>query len=536
MSEKSTSFQIGYYIDLALRHRWFIIIPFCLAMIAGIYLALTLPRIYMASTMIMVEPQAVPSNFVQSIVTTDISTRINSISQEIMSRSNLERAIKKMNLFSGPGYKKVFMEDMIASMRSRIEVKVTQTRGRYGGGADMFTVAYRDSDPEIVMKVANELTASVIEENLKLREDQAVGTSDFLDVQLKSMREQLEVVEDRISGYRKNNMGQLPEQLEANLRALDRLQEQLNEKQKSLQDTKNRLILINNQIDTSQRIMPVTSATPTQPNEPLTLNQLKAQLEDLSAKYTDRHPDVVRLKRRIEESEAKASRGELQAMGSSPSSENILPADSVTDRILADQIQQRAEIQFEIRNLESEIPKIQREIIDYQQRVENTPKREEELLGLKRDYHNLQQSYQSLLNRKMEADIAVSMERKQKGEQFRIIDYAQVPQRPISPDMMRLLLFTVAVGLGIGGGLVFLLDFFDTSIRQPDDFERSSGVAVLATIPRIYQRRDVRLRRLNQVFTGISVFIALALFSGFASLTLVGVEPTLELVQRVAKL
>jgi uncharacterized protein involved in exopolysaccharide biosynthesis len=282
--------------------------------------------------------------------------------------------------------------------------------------------------------------------------------------------------------------------------------------------------------------MPVTSATPTQPNEPLTLNQLKAQLEDLSAKYTDRHPDVVRLKRRIEESEAKASRGELQAMGSSPSSENILPADSVTDRILADQIQQRAEIQFEIRNLESEIPKIQREIIDYQQRVENTPKREEELLGLKRDYHNLQQSYQSLLNRKMEADIAVSMERKQKGEQFRIIDYAQVPQRPISPDMMRLLLFTVAVGLGIGGGLVFLLDFFDTSIRQPDDFERSSGVAVLATIPRIYQRRDVRLRRLNQVFTGISVFIALALFSGFASLTLVGVEPTLELVQRVAKL
>jgi hypothetical protein len=136
----------------------------------------------------------------------------------------------------------------------------------------------------------------------------------------------------------------------------------------------------------------------------------------------------------------------------------------------------------------------------------------------------------------MEADIAVSMERKQKGEQFRIIDYAQVPQRPISPDMMRLLLFTVAVGLGIGGGLVFLLDFFDTSIRQPDDFERSSGVAVLATIPRICQRRDLRLRRLNQVFTGISVFIALALFSGFASLTLVGVEPTLELVQRVAKL
>jgi polysaccharide chain length determinant protein (PEP-CTERM system associated) len=536
MAEKSNSFQIGYYIDLALKHRWLIIIPFCLAMIVGIYLALTLPRIYMASTLILVEPQAVPTNFVQSIVSVDISTRINTISQQIMSRSNLERTIKKLKLFTGPGFENAFMEDMIATMRNRIEVKVTQTRGRYGGGTDMFTVAYKDSDPEIVMKVANDLTASVIEENLKFREDQAVGTSDFLDVQLKSMRKQLEEVEERIKDYRESNMGQLPEQLEANLRALDRLQEQLNEKQKSLQDTKNRLILMNNQIDASYRSQPVTVATPTEPNEPLSLNQLKAQLEDISSKYTDRHPDVVRLKRRIEEFQAKETRGESGSTESPLSSPDSQEVNLVTDRILADQIRQRDEIQLEVRNLESEIPQIQRQIIDYQQRVEDTPKREEELLGLKRDYLNLQQSYQSLLNRKMEADIAVSMEKKQKGEQFRVIDNARLPQKPISPDMMRLLLFTVAVGLGIGGGLVFLLDFFDTSIRQPDAFEHSSGIAVLATIPRIYQRRDIRLRRLNQLCTGISVCIALALFTGFASLALIGVEPTLELVQRFAKL
>jgi polysaccharide chain length determinant protein (PEP-CTERM system associated) len=534
MPEKSNSFQVGYYIDLALRHRWLIIIPFCLAMIVGIYLALTLPKIYMASTLIMVEPQAVPSNYVQSIVSTAVGARISTISQQIMSRTNLERIIKKFNLFSDPGSKNLFLEAKVAAIRKRIEVDVTRSSGREG--ADTFTVSYSGSDPETVMQVANELASAFIEENLKVREAQAIGTSSFLDAQLHSMREQLEIVEERIRDYRKQNMGQLPEQLEANLRALDRLQEQLNERQKGLQDAKNRLILINNQIDTNQRSLPATVATPAVPNEPLTLNQLKAQLEDLTAKYTDRHPDVVRLKRRIEEFEAKIERGEFEVTQSAPSSGIGLQTGQIPDRVSADQLQQRQAILLEIRNLQAEIPEVERQIRNYQNRVEDTPKREEEMLELNRDYRNLQEAYNSLLNRKLEADISVSMEKKQKGEQFRVIDNARLPQTPVSPDMRRLLILTLAVGLGIGGGLVYLLDFFDTSIRQPNDFEQSSGVAVLATIPKIYRRRDLRLRRLNQVCTAISVFVALALFSGFASLALLGVNPTLELVQRFAKL
>jgi polysaccharide chain length determinant protein (PEP-CTERM system associated) len=528
MPEKSNSFQIGYYVDLALRHRWLIITPFCLAMIVGIYFALTLPKIYMASTLILVEPQEVSSKYVQSIVTTDIGSRISTIKQQITSRTNLERIINKFNLLSNPGSENMFMEAKVASIRNFIEVNIS---GNTAGSPNTFSVSFKGADPETVMRVANDLASSFIEENLKVREAQAVGTTDFLDTQLQSLRKQLEVVEERIREYRRGNMGELPEQLEANLRAIDRLQEQLNVKQKSLQDAKNRLILIDNQIEAYQR-----SPQTTQPNEPLTLNQLKAQLEDLSAKYTDRHPDVVRLKRRIEEFPAQLSRGELKAMWDTPSSGSAGPAGIVPDRVSAEQSQQRQAILLEMRTLQAEIPDLERQIRNYQQRIENTPKKEEEMLELNRDYRNLQEAYNSLLNRKLEADISVSMEKKQKGEQFRVIDNARLPQTPISPDMRRLLMLTVAVGLGIGGGLVFLLDFFDTSIRQPDDFERSSGVAVLATIPRIYQRKDMRLRRLNQVFTGVSVFIALALFGGFASLTLVGVEPTLELVQRFAKL
>ena len=270
-------------------------------------------------------------------------------------------------------------------------------------------------------------------------------------------------------------------------------------------------------------------------NGPIPLADI-AKRQDLSAKYTDRHPDVIRLKRRIEELESKEKSGEIGAAASSQLTGNRPRTEPTSDRLLEDQIRQREEVILEISNLESEISMLQRQMGNYQQRVENTPKMEEELLELKRDYQNIQDSYSSLLNRKLEADIAVSMEKKQKGEQFRVIDNARLPQKPVSPDMRRLLLLTVAVGLGLGGGLVFLLDFFDTSIRQTDNFEYESGVAVLATIPKIYRRRDIRLRRLNQIVTAISVLIALALFTGFASLALVGVEPTMELVSRFAKL
>ena len=153
-------------------------------------------------------------------------------------------------------------------------------------------------------------------------------------------------------------------------------------------------------------------------------------------------------------------------------------------------------------------------------------------MSLRRDYNDIQESYSSLLSRKLEAEISVNMERKQKGEQFRIIDAARLPQKPVSPDMRKLFLLTVALGLGIGGGVVFLLDFINTSFKNPEDVESILGLPILATIPTVLQRKNKIWRRLNAVMSICAAILSLALMAGFGVLAFKGVDVTIAFVRR----
>ncbi len=180
--------------------------------------------------------------------------------------------------------------------------------------------------------------------------------------------------------------------------------------------------------------------------------------------------------------------------------------------------------------------KLNREIREYQERVERTPEREQELMKLRRDYENNQESYNSLLNRKLEAEIAVNMEKKQKGEQFRIVDHAALPRKPVSPDMRKLFMLSVAAGLGFGAGLIFLLDFMNASLKQPKDYESELGLAVLATIPKLLSPKDKILRGLNRGLTAVSLVFAAALTAGFGLLILKGVDPMMEIVSTYVKI
>ena len=533
MEEKSGTYQIDHYVELALKHRWFLIIPFCLALAGGIAAAFMLPKIYEASTLIFVRPQKVPTSYVQSLVTEDLSTRINTISQQILSRTNLEKIINQFNLFMAPGQEDMFMEDKVASLRSRIAINL-QARGRRKE-ADAFSISFSGSNPELITRVVNGLAALFINENLKVREARATGTSDFLEEQLDTMRIRLIAVEEKLRNYRKENRGELPEQLESNLRALDRLQMQLNEKQKSLRSAKDRMIIVKNQIKATKEMMrPVETVPATEESgEALTLAQMKQQLVQLQTTYTDRHPDVIRLKGRIAEMEAKINSGEIPATQST----DLQPAGGGANNYAVsqynNQVQQLAELRLEIKNLEMDIDKIHQEIRVYQQRVENTPRREEELLSFQRDYKNIQESYNSLLNRQLEAQIAVNMEKKQKGEQFQIIDRAQIPRNPVSPDMKKLFLITVALGLGLGGGLIFLVDYFDTSVQRSEEVEKKLGISVLATIPKIYQTGDFRRRKMRKMMTVCSLFVTVCLLGSLAAITFLGPEATLEMIKEV---
>ena len=531
MQEKTETFKLDYYINLIFKHRWLIIIPFGLAMIIGILLVFYLPRIYQTTTFILVKPQRVPEKYVSSIVSADIESRIHTISQQILSRTNLENIINQFNLFSNPGQEKMFMENKIANLRNRIEITVERSRNRRNQNADAFSISFSGKDPELVMRVTNALATFFIDESIKVREDQATSTSDFLDDELKAMRARLESLEQLLKDYRTNYMGELPDQLDANLRSLDRLQLQLNQKGESLSDTRASLIAVENQIEANRKFLAESSRAPSSNGESINLRELRASLEALRSSYTAQHPDVVRLKAKIGNLEAKYKSGELQESDTFQSAISNDPALAMVSRALDEQMRQRLEFKMEVKNLQGEIRKINGQIKSYQLRVERTPRREQELMSLQRDYENMQESYKSLLNRKLEAEIAVNMEKKQKGEQFNIIDPARLPIKPVSPDLKRLFMVILAAGLGLGAGLIFLLDFLNSSLKDPEKFEDDLGLAVLATIPKVYQKKDFRLKRLNQVLTAVSILVAVCLLAGFAALVFNGVESTMEIVR-----
>ncbi len=517
MPETTQTIKPEYIIEVILKRRWYIIFPFSISLLAGIYFAITLPKIYQSETLILVEPQRVPTEYVQSLVSQDINARISTISQQILSRTNLEKIIKEFKLFSGPKFKRMYFEDKLEDLKKRISVNVTQDRRR---DTDAFSISFRGKEPEKVMRVVNALASYFIDENLKVREAQAIGTSDFLEDELGNMRKKLEATEEQLKEYKKQYMGELPEQLETNLRILDRLQEQLVDRQENLRLVKIRFDELVRQDEQDSQNAAGTAGQ----SELSELDQLKLQLDQLLVRYTEKHPDVIRLKKMIEEKQEISKNNPIGA-----ETESTRTPVSSTPAVARARVEQKRELDSLIR----EISDINKEIDLYQKRVEKTPKREQELMSLQRDYGNIQQSYSSLLGRRLESEIAVNMERKQKGEQFRILDPARLSQKPISPDMKKLFFLFVAAGLGIGGGIIFMFEYFDNSFRSPDEVESILDLSVLGTVPPLFSIQQRRWKMVNIVFSASFSMVAFCLLSVFALMTLKGVDQTLELFKKI---
>jgi polysaccharide chain length determinant protein (PEP-CTERM system associated) len=527
MNQKTESLQIDYYLGLIFRRRWLIIIPFCLALGVGIYLSVTLPSIYEASTLILVEPQRVPTTYVTPTISSDIDSRISTISQQILSRTNLEKIINDFKLFPDNANQNMFMEDKLASLRRQIKVEVTRSRQT----SDAFTITFRGSEPQKAMNIANALASHFIDTNLVIREEQATGTSTFLEAELENVRKRLEELDGQLSVFRNKYMGELPEQLDSNLRLLGTLEGQLGNRQERLRDERNRLLLVTNEIEQIQREIQAARRAGGAERSGPSLPQLREQLAGMRTAYTDRHPDVIRLKQRIAEMEAaEASNPSGAAVSEEAVDTRRLPA--TAPPFLREKIARRTEIEMSIANLQADIGQINQQIREYRMRIERTPKREEELLSLKRDYENVQNTYKSLLNRKMESDIALSMEKKKKGEQFRIVDYARLPEKPVSPDVPRLFAMSSAAGLGVGFGIIFLLDLLNATFRRPEEIESILGIRVLATIPRIHNAREKLMRRLNMGLTAVGLALASALLACFGMLAFKGIQPTMEVARR----
>ena len=253
---------------------------------------------------------------------------------------------------------------------------------------------------------------------------------------------------------------------------------------------------------------------------------LRNQLSLLESRYTVNHPDVRRVKQMIakieaQQAESKVEQGDLGAESTELETE---PVFSMTD-MLRPQLEQ---INLEIENLRAEIQKIGSQVKLYERRIEGTPEREQEMLSLNREYGNLRQLYDSLLGRKLEAEIALSMERKQKGEQFKVIDPAKFPERPIKPDVRKILLLSLFLGLGLGCGLAFLMDTLDTSYKTPDEIEEELQMPVLVSMPIRYTKIELQRIKRKNILAFASVSVAFVLSVAGILLATKGLDKTVN--------
>jgi len=503
------------YLGMIWRQKIWIILPLIGGILIAGILIVKLPKIYRSTTLILVEAQKVPEEYVKSAVSGTVEGRLSTIQQQIMSRSLLERIINKFELYP-KNSEKVVTEEAIGAMRNNIEVRTTLARNN---NIEAFSISFQGKDPLMVMNVTNELASLFIEENLKIREQLVEGTTEFLDNELKNLKETLERQEARIGEFKRTYMGELPQQLEANLRSLDRIQSDLLATQLSIRSAQDRKLVLEKTIElTRQRIEKAANqdrevddhlllesgiAPPTaeRPPSPLMLKliQKKLDLANLQTEYKETYPDIVMLKREIQELEDQVALTEMSEAGTLPeglkdpgqSTQNTpkkaplrMPIGFELERAqIAESQRQIQAIDLELNSLKERERGLQRQIQLYEKRVESVPAREQELAVLERDYENIKKNYQALLDKKLNAKIAENLEKRQKGEQFRILDPANLPEKPFKPEPLQIAFLGIAGGLGVGVALAFIREKLDSSIRKPEEVERITAVPVLASIP-----------------------------------------------------
>ena len=545
MDQNQKTVKLGFYLDILSRRRWYMIIPFCIAMSIGIYFAIVLPKFYIAKTVLFFQPPEVPEDFVQSIQTTQIESKIDHIYNEITSRDSLREIIRQFNLYMNQDQDELDINNnLIEDLRSYIKVELISEAISGDLTTDTFSISFTWTDPEKTMHVANALAALFIEKRLEDRKAKALDTTLFLEEEIQETRLQLEELEQKIKDFRLVHMGGLPEQLANNMKTIDRLETLHSAKQEHLLDAKNRLILLNNQLSENQaqlRDIYISSEDDAdfEMNPILRLQKMKVELEDLYGRYTPQHPDIVRLKKMIKELEQQIESGDIELSEavkhkfSMQEMEQLNPMLAERRRSLLGEIEAT---KLDIKTLKIESSQILDDIETHQKLVQETPLKEQELKSLERDYDNLQNNYNELLNRKVQAKLAASLEKKAKGEQFSILRRARLPKEPSEPNLKKLFFISIFFAVNFGVGMVILLEYFNPYIREIGDLESKLGIPVLASIPKIYSTYDKVKYRTNQVLTFASILLAFALIAGFVTFILKGVEPTIDMVQSLIEL
>ncbi len=503
--ESSTSNWRDYW-AVVRRRRWWLLLGFFGAWTAVSLLGWFLPADYRSETVILVEQQKVPEQYVIPNVSIDLQERLHSMTQQILSRTRLQRIIDSFHLYASER-NRLSPDELVDRLRQDVKIDLVKAPGSRDE-LTAFKIYYVSRDPNLAQQVTSQLTSLFIEENLRARQQQSESTTGFLENQLEEAGKDLAAQEQRVREFKTRYLGELPGQLQSNVQILSGLQGRLQGAIDARDRVKQQQIyyesLLGQYRSLQAELRRGKSADLRSPEAlDAELERLKSQMADLTARYTARHPDVKHLKEEITETESVKSRieTEIKAARSKPdqvgsdTADAHDPGDPAELRVLSPVLEIESQLkasQLEMQNRQREIENLESTISAYENRLNSTPLREQQLADVTRDYDQSKVNYESLLAKKNQSELATNLEKRQQGEQFRILDPPSLPTKPYWPDRFNFDLFGLVAGLIVGSAAVVGAEAVDDRVHSEKDLRSLIAAPVVVDIPSLKTRSETR--------------------------------------------
>ena len=553
------------YLAIVSRRKVPMIVTMTVVFLIGVVVALVWPPTYKSSATILIKEQEIPSELVMSTVTSFAAQRIQTISQRVMTRSNLMQIIKKYNLYEDD-LKRYTTEEVLEEMRDDIGLNmisadvVDPRTSRPTEATIAFSLSFRGESPGSTQKVAGELTSLFLAENLKNRKEKASETYLFLTSESEKLAKMITDSESKMAAFKEKYASSMPDMAAMNMSVLDRTERELVQIESDLSSRKEKLYYLQSQLAQTNPLTNMRSATGQSILDPVSrLKALESEYASLTARYSSEHPDVIKMKREIEglrdqtgatESTAEKAkrlttlRAELAALTKKYSSSHpdVLKLQKTIatfekDIQLAEKLPEQKvmelqpenslyiSLQGQVKGVETDIAalkvrkkQLKIKVEDYEKRMAQSPQVEREFLVLSRENNNALLRFQEIKAKQMAAEIGQQLEKESKGESFLLIEPAQFPEKPVKPNRTAIVFLALIFAVASGFGIAILQEALDSSVRGVRGVTKLLTATPLAVIPVIYNAQDYyRKRRATRIIVGsvVTSIIAVVLIVHF---------------------
>lgn len=465
------------YTAILKRRWWVIVLPMIVFSIIGVAITSFIEPQYVSQTLVLIEQQKVPEDYVRPVIAEDLNSRLASMQEQILSRSRLQPIIERFNLY---GSSRLGMDARIDKVRKDISIRAIQSEIARSNGLPGFFISFRANDPHTAQSVCSEITSLFLSQNLQDRARWAEGTTDFLKGQLEDAKRNLDEHDAKLADFQRTYLGNLPGDETTSMNMLMSLNTQLDATTQAIarmeQDKSYGESVLAQQLREYQN--------PQQQNKPQTqqaeLQRLLAEEADLTSRYTEDYPDVLSVRRRIKELRDAIAKAPPPEPAPTPAPVN---ASNGTEPPSIQQLRaQLRSADLSISQKKHDQARLQQQIALYQSRVQSSPGIQEQYKTLTRDYQTAQTFYDDLLRRLNQSKMATDLERRQQGEQFKVMDAPNLPEAPTFPNKAVFFAGGLFAGAFLGVLITALLEYRNTEIRSERDIWAFTKLPTLAVI------------------------------------------------------